>query len=234
MTLQRKSHMLEDEKEFQDTRRPPYRRRRWQVGIALEGEGRGKRVTDDEQAGHAHVHRIESRRKQHTDYHSAVAGAVHITSGAHNHLPSCSALLIIRKVRSRLQFDMRYPDTRRTVHALLFCRYCSGLRRSRTYSHIRGHWGAGPQSGSAAGASRKTAIHAVDGRTGCSRSGDPCRIQSHEATQPVQQQQSADAPLPWNGLRKHQRRSFGAFPLGCQVCGRASRTDDRGRQEPVQ
>jgi magnesium transporter len=31
LTLQRKSHILEDEKETQDTKRPPYRRRRWQV-----------------------------------------------------------------------------------------------------------------------------------------------------------------------------------------------------------
>ena len=31
LTLQRKSHILEEEKEFQDTRRPPYLRRRWQV-----------------------------------------------------------------------------------------------------------------------------------------------------------------------------------------------------------
>ena len=31
LTLQRKSHLLEDEKEDDDIRRPPYRRRRWQV-----------------------------------------------------------------------------------------------------------------------------------------------------------------------------------------------------------
>ncbi|KAL9122588.1 MAG: hypothetical protein Q9187_000859 [Circinaria calcarea] len=31
LTLQRKSHILEDEKDLQDARRPPYRRRRWQV-----------------------------------------------------------------------------------------------------------------------------------------------------------------------------------------------------------
>jgi multidrug transporter EmrE-like cation transporter len=35
LTLQRKSHMLEDEKEDFGTRRPPYRRRRWQVGMFL-------------------------------------------------------------------------------------------------------------------------------------------------------------------------------------------------------
>ncbi|KAF1809154.1 hypothetical protein P152DRAFT_423441 [Eremomyces bilateralis CBS 781.70] len=35
LTLQRKSHMIEDEKEHQHTRRPPYRRRRWQLGMAM-------------------------------------------------------------------------------------------------------------------------------------------------------------------------------------------------------
>ena len=35
LTLQRKSHMLEDEKEDHDSRRPPYRRRRWQIGMFL-------------------------------------------------------------------------------------------------------------------------------------------------------------------------------------------------------
>ena len=31
LTLQRKSHILEDEKDPNDARRPPHRRRRWQV-----------------------------------------------------------------------------------------------------------------------------------------------------------------------------------------------------------
>lgn len=35
LTLQRKSHMLEDSKEDYETRRAPYRRRRWQVGMFL-------------------------------------------------------------------------------------------------------------------------------------------------------------------------------------------------------
>ncbi|KAF2479580.1 hypothetical protein BDY17DRAFT_330487 [Neohortaea acidophila] len=35
LTLQRKSHMLEDEKEDSGLRRPPYRRRRWQIGMSL-------------------------------------------------------------------------------------------------------------------------------------------------------------------------------------------------------
>ncbi|KAH0494861.1 hypothetical protein TgHK011_008446 [Trichoderma gracile] len=35
LTLQRKSHILEDEKGPHDVRRPPYRRRRWQVGMAM-------------------------------------------------------------------------------------------------------------------------------------------------------------------------------------------------------
>lgn len=35
LTLQRKSHMLEDEKEDYVPRRPPYRRRRWQIGMSL-------------------------------------------------------------------------------------------------------------------------------------------------------------------------------------------------------
>ena len=35
LTLQRKSHMLEDEKEDFVPRRPPYRRRRWQIGMLL-------------------------------------------------------------------------------------------------------------------------------------------------------------------------------------------------------
>ncbi|MCJ1479422.1 hypothetical protein MMC13_008107 [Lambiella insularis] len=35
LTLQRKSHILEDEKDLQDTRRPPYRRRRWQLGMLM-------------------------------------------------------------------------------------------------------------------------------------------------------------------------------------------------------
>jgi len=35
LTLQRKSHILEDEKVPHDVRRPPYRRRRWQVGMGM-------------------------------------------------------------------------------------------------------------------------------------------------------------------------------------------------------
>ncbi|KUI62577.1 putative magnesium transporter NIPA8 [Cytospora mali] len=35
LTLQRKSHILEDEKGPHDIRRPPHRRRRWQVGMAM-------------------------------------------------------------------------------------------------------------------------------------------------------------------------------------------------------
>ncbi|KAK7729856.1 hypothetical protein SLS53_009154 [Cytospora paraplurivora] len=35
LTLQRKSHILEDEKGPHDVRRPPHRRRRWQVGMAM-------------------------------------------------------------------------------------------------------------------------------------------------------------------------------------------------------
>ncbi|PNY26692.1 magnesium transporter NIPA8 [Tolypocladium capitatum] len=35
LTLQRKSHILEDEKGPQDERRPPYRRRRWQLGMGM-------------------------------------------------------------------------------------------------------------------------------------------------------------------------------------------------------
>ena len=35
LTLQRKSHILEDEKGPQDVRRPPHRRRRWQLGMAM-------------------------------------------------------------------------------------------------------------------------------------------------------------------------------------------------------
>lgn len=35
LTLQRKSHILEDEKDDDAVRRPPYRRRRWQIGMFL-------------------------------------------------------------------------------------------------------------------------------------------------------------------------------------------------------
>ena len=35
LTLQRKSHILEDEKVPHDVRRPPHRRRRWQLGMAM-------------------------------------------------------------------------------------------------------------------------------------------------------------------------------------------------------
>lgn len=35
LTLQRKSHLLEDEKEDELIRRPPYRRRRWQLGMLM-------------------------------------------------------------------------------------------------------------------------------------------------------------------------------------------------------
>ncbi|KAI8934542.1 hypothetical protein NX059_008240 [Plenodomus lindquistii] len=35
LTLQRKSHLLEDEKEHDHERRPPYRRRRWQLGMLM-------------------------------------------------------------------------------------------------------------------------------------------------------------------------------------------------------
>ena len=35
LTLQRKSHLLEEEKEDDYDRRPPYKRRRWQVSMEL-------------------------------------------------------------------------------------------------------------------------------------------------------------------------------------------------------
>ncbi|KAJ5110210.1 Magnesium transporter NIPA [Penicillium argentinense] len=35
LTLQRKSHLLEDEKPQYDVRRPPYKRRRWQLGMSM-------------------------------------------------------------------------------------------------------------------------------------------------------------------------------------------------------
>jgi hypothetical protein len=35
LTLQRKSHLLEDEKPNYDGRRPPYKRRRWQLGMGM-------------------------------------------------------------------------------------------------------------------------------------------------------------------------------------------------------
>lgn len=35
LTLQRKSHLLEDEKEDENIRRPPYKRRRWQIGMTM-------------------------------------------------------------------------------------------------------------------------------------------------------------------------------------------------------
>ncbi|KAL1970380.1 hypothetical protein VTN77DRAFT_5540 [Rasamsonia byssochlamydoides] len=35
LTLQRKSHLLEDEKDPYDLRRPPYKRRRWQLGMLM-------------------------------------------------------------------------------------------------------------------------------------------------------------------------------------------------------
>jgi hypothetical protein len=35
LTLQRKSHLLEDDKDDHDARRPPYKRRRWQLGMGM-------------------------------------------------------------------------------------------------------------------------------------------------------------------------------------------------------
>lgn len=35
LTLQRKSHLLEDEKPLYEGRRPPYKRRRWQLGMGM-------------------------------------------------------------------------------------------------------------------------------------------------------------------------------------------------------
>ncbi|EOA90944.1 uncharacterized protein SETTUDRAFT_45176 [Exserohilum turcica Et28A] len=35
LTLQRKSHLLEEEKDIDDERRPPYKRRRWQLGMLM-------------------------------------------------------------------------------------------------------------------------------------------------------------------------------------------------------
>lgn len=44
LTLQRKSHILEDEKRPYELRRPPYKRRRWQVrDPETIGEGGGKK-----------------------------------------------------------------------------------------------------------------------------------------------------------------------------------------------
>lgn len=41
LTLQRKSHLLEDEKDPYVVRRPAYKRRRWQVGACVDRGSRG-------------------------------------------------------------------------------------------------------------------------------------------------------------------------------------------------
>jgi magnesium transporter len=42
LTLQRKSHLLEDEKNHYEIRRPPYKRRRWQVSTRIGQSSLGK------------------------------------------------------------------------------------------------------------------------------------------------------------------------------------------------
>ena len=44
LTLQRKSHILEDEKDSNDVRRPPHRRRRWQVCNSKKGSGSSRLI----------------------------------------------------------------------------------------------------------------------------------------------------------------------------------------------
>lgn len=77
LTLQRKSHILEDEKDPYDIRRPPYKRRRWQVcDKAIIWDG----WVLTSAAGHAHVRGIEYRRKYDSNHHSPVAGSLDSSS----------------------------------------------------------------------------------------------------------------------------------------------------------
>lgn len=69
LTLQRKSHILEDEKYPYDLHRPPYKRRRWQVGDMAFGWITQADVSD----GHADVRHLEHRREYYTDHDSSLA-----------------------------------------------------------------------------------------------------------------------------------------------------------------
>lgn len=56
LTLQRKSHILEDEKDPHDLRRPPHRRRRWQVCLETEGFNPVMMANLSLSAGHVDVY----------------------------------------------------------------------------------------------------------------------------------------------------------------------------------
>lgn len=76
LTLQRKSHLLEDDKESYEVRRPPYKRRRWQVGLIPRSQ-----TTADDSAWDGHVHSLQYRWEHDPNHHLAVASAFNPPSG---------------------------------------------------------------------------------------------------------------------------------------------------------
>lgn len=79
LTLQRKSHLLEEEKDDDYERRPPYKRRRWQVRILyIYGYTFKEQDPDSHSAGYAHVRRGESSGEYDPDHNSTTACAFYV------------------------------------------------------------------------------------------------------------------------------------------------------------
>lgn len=80
LTLQRKSHILEDEKGLYDVRRPPHRRRRWQVrdsSLYYLCEDMANSIP----AWHAYVRRLKPVWKHDPDHDPSSASAIDTASG---------------------------------------------------------------------------------------------------------------------------------------------------------
>lgn len=71
-------------------------------------------------AGHGHVHNIEYSRQHRSDFHAPPTGPVD-TAG----------------VRLGLQLDLRHPDPRRTIHAMVSVGYAARLCRRSIDRHLR-------------------------------------------------------------------------------------------------
>ena len=92
--MQRKSHILEDEKDPNDPRRPPHRRRRWQVRRTSTPFSVGHVADSSVQAWYAHVHRCEYCRKHDPNHHTAASGLVNLASCMIRKISSVSKCLL--------------------------------------------------------------------------------------------------------------------------------------------
>jgi hypothetical protein len=214
LTLQRKSHILEDEKEIQDVRRPPYRRRRWQLGMLM-----------------FIVSNLVGSTIQITTLPLPVLSTLQAVC-------SLSRLILCKTnkciVRACLQFNLRNAYTWRGFYTLLSCWNHSCLHRRNTDSHIRSHTGASTQPRPTSSPPRPAPVHTMDGRAGC-----PCGCNHHsgktrQGLESPYKQQPSNAPHSRHDVWGTERNTLSTLTPCGKVCSRATRPYTRRPHQSIQ